>query len=83
MNVSVRDGLGGWLDGEAVLLAWKGVLAASNGSACTSAGAEPSHVLRAQELPEPQVRGAVRLSWCERTEAVDWSSACEAVGRLL
>ena len=83
VNVSVRDGRGGWLDGEAALLAWKGILAASNGSACTSAGTERSHVLRAQELSEAQVRGAVRLSWCERTEAVDWPSACEAVVRLL
>jgi len=83
INMSIRDGKGSWLDAEAVLLALKPHVAASNGSACTSAGMEQSHVLRAQHLPEKQLRGAVRLSWCERTPPVDWCSVCEAVNRIL
>ncbi|QDT16786.1 aminotransferase class V-fold PLP-dependent enzyme [Alienimonas californiensis] len=83
VNVSIRDGADGWLDGEAVLLAWKGLLAASNGSACTSAGTEPSHVLRAHDLSEARVRGAVRLSWCERTPALNWQAVGQAAARLI
>ena len=37
-------------------------VAISTGSACQSGAVEPSHVLRAMGLPEPRVRGAVRVS---------------------
>ena len=83
LNLSFRDGGGGWLDSEAVLLALNDVLAASNGSACTSAGVEPSHVLLAQGLPPGRVRGAVRLSWYERTPRAEWPRAKHALRRLL
>lgn len=83
INLSFRDGEGGWIDSEAVLLALKDVLAASNGSACTSAGVEPSHVLAAQGLPAERARAAVRLSWCETTPRPDWSRASNALRRLL
>lgn len=84
LNVSFRDACGGWLDGEAVLLALRKHLAASNGSACTSSrGMKLSHVLEAQDLPEPRRRGAVRLSWCERTAHVDWTAARNDFQRLL
>ena len=48
------------VDGEAVLLATKDV-AASSGSACTSATPEPSHVLRALGLADDDVRGSIRF----------------------
>ena len=83
INVSIRDENGSWLDAEAILLALKPILAASNGSACTSAGMEQSHVLRAQQLPDKRLRGAVRLSWCERTPRADWSAVCRAINRIL
>jgi cysteine desulfurase len=60
------------LDSEAVMLALKGLVAISNGSACTSESYQPSHVLKAMGIPEEQVQGALRLSWCHATEAVDW-----------
>jgi cysteine desulfurase len=53
-----------YLDGEAILTfmnkAW---IAASSGSACTSGSTEPSHVLRAMNLPANVLHGAIRLSF--------------------
>jgi len=83
LNLSFRSGDGGWLDSEAVLLSLKDVLAASNGSACTSAGIEPSHVLIAQGLPTERVRAAIRLSSCETTPRIDWERAKVALSRLV
>ena len=51
------------LDSEAVILALREVLSFSNGSACTSASYEPSHVLTAMDLSDDARRGAIRLSW--------------------
>jgi cysteine desulfurase len=45
---------------EALLMALRSV-AASSGSACTSANVEPSHVLRAIGLPDDLARGSVRF----------------------
>lgn len=69
LNFSI-DGL----DSEAVMVALKGLAAVSNGSACTSQSYEPSHVLTAMGLPESQVDGAVRVSWCHMTPEVDWAA---------
>ena len=44
------------------LLAARPEIAVATGSACTSAGHEPSHVLRAMGRDELQARGAVRFS---------------------
>ena len=69
-------------DGEAVMLAWRDLVAVSNGSACTSAHYEPSHVLTAMNLPEARIRGAIRLSWWHGAESVDWSEAARRVNGL-
>lgn len=69
-------------DGEAVMLAWRELAAVSNGSACTSASYEPSHVLTAMNLPEPRVRGAIRLSWWHNAQDVDWAEAARRVNGL-
>lgn len=60
------------LDSEAVMLALKGVIAISNGSACTSQRYEPSHVLTAMQLGEQQINGALRISWNHSTLPADW-----------
>jgi cysteine desulfurase len=70
------------LDSEAVMLALKGVVAISNGSACTSQKYEPSHVLMAMGLPDDVVRGALRLSWSHLTPAVDWSEVTRRIAAL-
>jgi len=51
------------LDSEAVILALRDIVSISNGSACTSASYEPSHVLTAMGLDDETRREAVRLSW--------------------
>jgi len=58
VNVSLPD-----LDSEAAMLALKEIAAISNGSACTSASYEPSHVLQAMGLGAERERSALRLSW--------------------
>ncbi len=60
------------LDSEAVMVALKGLAAVSNGSACTSARYEPSHVMSAMGLEEDEVAGTVRLSWSHDTAPVPW-----------
>jgi cysteine desulfurase len=49
------------VDGEAILLNLKEVVALSAGSACTSATPEPSHVLRALGIGDEAVRGSLRF----------------------
>ena len=71
LNFSVKG-----IDSEALMISLKDVAAVSNGSACTSQSYEPSHVLRAMGLPEDAIAGAVRLSWCHLTPAVDLASNC-------
>jgi cysteine desulfurase len=51
------------VEGEAVLLALDlAGVAASSGSACTTASLEPSHVLVAMGVPERYLRGSLRLT---------------------
>ena len=59
------------LDSEAVMLAWRELVAISNGSACTSSSYEPSHVLAAMGLDTERQGGAVRLSWSHVTPEPD------------
>lgn len=77
LNFSV-DGL----DSEALMVGLRDLVAISNGSACTSQSYTPSHVLRAMGLPEAAVSGAVRMSWCHLTPAVDWSAIAERIATL-
>jgi cysteine desulfurase len=70
------------VDSEALLVAWRGLIAASNGAACSSRGYQGSHVLRAMGLSADALRGAVRLSWSHRTPEPDWGRVAEAVRRL-
>ncbi len=51
------------VEGEAVLLQLDlDGIAASSGSACTTASLEPSHVLTAMHVPESYLRGSLRLT---------------------
>ena len=77
LNFSVED-----VDSEALMVALKDIAAVSNGSACTSQSYEPSHVLRAMELPEGAIAGAVRLSWCHLTPNVDWIEIADRIRSL-
>ncbi len=53
-----------YLDAEAIILHLsRAGVAASIGSACTSGSTEPSHVLRAMNVPSTALHGAIRLSF--------------------
>lgn len=77
LNVSFRG-----TDSEAVMLALKPYVAISNGSACTSATYEPSHVLSAMGLSDDRVRSATRWSWWQPPESVDWPAVVDAIEGL-
>ena len=69
-----------YLDGEAVLHNLnKAGIAASTGSACTSGSTEPSHVLRAMDLPASALHGALRLSLSRENTGADVDRVIEAL----
>jgi cysteine desulfurase len=70
------------IDSEALMIALRSDLAISNGAACTSAGNEPSHVLRAMGLSEDRVASAVRFSWGKEVRRIPHNPLIEAVSRL-
>ena len=84
LNVSVRPGPGGPLDGEMLLAALdlEGV-AASAGSACTSGALEPSHVLLALGLPRETAGATVRFSFGRGTTPADVEHAASALARIV
>jgi len=89
INGSLSDGLASTvnlsfpgLDSEAVMLVLKDQLALSNGSACTSASYDPSHVLVAMDLPSDRIDGALRFSWCHMTKEPDWNAVAAAIRSL-
>lgn len=70
------------IDSEAVMVALKELVAISNGSACTSARYEPSHVLSAMGLDESETASTVRLSWSHMTPPVPWKEIVAALDDL-
>jgi cysteine desulfurase len=67
------------VDAETVIDAWQGLVAISNGAACTSQTYTCSHVLSAMRLPASLRDGAVRLSWCASSTEPDWRALVTAV----
>lgn len=65
-----------------VLLNKRGI-AASSGSACASGSMEPSHVLRAMQVPYTAAFGAVRFSLSRETTADDINRVLEVVPDLI
>ncbi|MDQ3815692.1 MAG: cysteine desulfurase DndA, partial [Armatimonadota bacterium] len=70
------------LDSESVIEAWEGLVAISNGAACTTQTRTCSHVLSAMRLPDERSAGAIRLSWCHMTELPDLARMVQALQRL-
>ena len=77
LNFSVEG-----VDSEALMVGLRDLVAISNGSACTSQSYAPSHVLKAMSLPPSEVAGAVRMSWCHLTPAVDWDAVAARIVSL-
>jgi cysteine desulfurase len=67
------------LEAETVIDAWNGLVAVSNGAACTLQSYTCSHVLAAMHLPEWRRNGAVRLSWCAASTEPDWRDLVAAL----
>ena len=66
VNFSIKG-----IDSEAFILTTKDIISVSNGSACTSALYEPSHVIKSMTNNDEIVRGAIRMSWCHQTKIDD------------
>jgi cysteine desulfurase len=61
-----------YIEGEAILLLMnRDGIAASSGSACTSGSLEPSHVLRAMNVPYTAAHGAIRFSFSRENSDAD------------
>ena len=70
------------IDSEAVMLALRDDVAVSNGSACTSANYESSHVLKAMGLTEDEAQAAIRWSWCHLTPHPNWPRVIKTIRML-
>jgi cysteine desulfurase len=67
------------LDSETVIEAWSGLVAISNGAACSSQRYTCSHVLSAMSVPAWQRDGALRFSWCAASTEPNWRELVSAL----
>jgi cysteine desulfurase len=77
LNVSIPG-----VSAEAAMVALKGLVAISNGSACTSHSYTPSHVLEGMGLSKDQILSSIRISWCHMTPEVDWNEVTNRLAKL-
>ena len=71
------------IEGESLLLEVEGRIALSTGSACHSASAEPSHVLRALGRSDAAIQASVRLSLGRATTESDVDRAADVLVRAV
>jgi cysteine desulfurase len=71
-----------FIDAEALILALRDI-AVSSGAACSSASAEPSHVLRALGREDGLVRGSIRFSLGRFTTVEEIDYTIEQVKRAV
>ncbi|MCB2059806.1 MAG: cysteine desulfurase NifS [Novosphingobium sp.] len=73
-----------YIEGEAILLLMnREGIAASSGSACTSGSLEPSHVLRAMNVPYTAAHGAIRFSFSRENTDTDVDRVIEAMPPII
>ncbi|MDE8652887.1 cysteine desulfurase NifS [Novosphingobium album (ex Liu et al. 2023)] len=73
-----------YIEGEAILLLMnREGIAASSGSACTSGSLEPSHVLRAMNVPYTAAHGAIRFSFSRENSEIDVDRVLEAMPPII
>lgn len=73
-----------FIEGEAILLKLNQAgIAASSGSACTSGSLEPSHVLRAMNIPFTAAHGAIRFSLSRETTDADIDRVLEVMPAII
>ena len=69
-----------YIEGEAILLLLNKLgIAASSGSACTSGSLEPSHVMRAMDIPFTAAHGSTRFSLSRYNSMEEVERVIEAV----
>jgi cysteine desulfurase len=68
---------------EAAMVMLKGVVAVSNGSACTSNSYTPSHVLFSMGLSQERIAGSIRISWSHQTKSIPTDEICRTIKKLL
>jgi cysteine desulfurase len=73
-----------FVEGEAILMLLnKQGIAASSGSACTSGSLEPSHVMRAMDIPYTAAHGSVRFSFSRYNTMEDVERVIAAVPPIM
>ena len=73
-----------FIEGEAILLLLNDAgIAASSGSACTSGSLEPSHVLRAMNIPYTAAHGSTRFSFSRENVEADVDRVLEVVPGII
>ncbi|MEM9762286.1 MAG: cysteine desulfurase NifS [Pseudomonadota bacterium] len=73
-----------YIEGEAILLKLNQAgIAASSGSACTSGSLEPSHVLRAMDIPFTAAHGAIRFSLSRETSGEEVDRVLEVMPAII
>lgn len=71
------------VEGESLIMALRDVVAVSSGSACTSAKAEPSHVLRAMGLSKELAHSSIRFGLLRGTTGDQVDLVAKEVGRVV
>ena len=73
-----------YVEGEAILLHLnRAGIAASSGSACTSGSLEPSHVLRAMNIPFTAAHGSIRFSFSRENVDADVDRVVETLPAIM
>lgn len=73
-----------YIEGEAILMLLnKEGIAASSGSACTSGSLEPSHVMRAMNIPYTAAHGSVRFSFSRYNTESEVDAVIAAVPKIM
>ena len=73
-----------YIEGELILLHLSDLgICASSGSACTSGSLEPSHVLRAMNVPFTAVHGSIRFSLSRFTTEKEIDYVCEKMPGII
>ena len=73
-----------YVEGELILLHMSDLgICASSGSACTSGSLEPSHVLRAMNVPFTAIHGSIRFSLSRFTTEKEIDYVCEKMPEII